>query len=75
MATSFIQYTPIVSARGKVVHVVTLRTPQHTACGKACSGWRVALDHVDCVSCKAAIVFPVKVQRKKRREVAAGGRR
>lgn len=52
-----LEYTPIISRTGKVVHAVSLALrPMKTACGKSFSkGWRVALRRLSCKECKLAV--------------------
>ena len=45
--------------KGGLVHATSLSDSQKTACNKPCLGWRVAIGHVSCRKCKAAIHLPV----------------
>jgi hypothetical protein len=53
------EHTPIRAPAGKLVHAVTLRRPDKTACGRkiAAHGWVLSLARVSCRACKLAIVW------------------
>ena len=60
--------TAVVARRGRgLVHVTSLASPNKTACGKSCAGWRVApankkglMPPIGCHACNLAIFLPVK---------------
>jgi len=54
------QATAVRPRRGGQVHITSLTTPRKTACGRPCDSWIVAIDHVDCRACKAAVFLRVK---------------
>ena len=65
MAVPNVQYTPVLAPKGKRVHAVTFSDPAKTACGKAFSGWAVALKKVNCHQCKLAMVMDCRPPKKK----------
>lgn len=58
-------WTPVTPKSGGLVHITSLTDPHRTQCGKVCSGWKVALDHVDCQKCKETVAYPTKGKKKK----------
>lgn len=52
----FVEFTPVIAPRGKIVHATTLETPTRTACGRRMiKGWRIALKRLNCDDCKLAV--------------------
>lgn len=52
----FVEFTPVIAPRGKIVHATTLETPTQTACGRRMiKGWRIALKRLSCDACKLAV--------------------
>ncbi len=46
--------------------MTSLLDAHRTQCGKVCAGWQIALAHVDCSKCKAAVLYPVKTASRKK---------
>ncbi len=64
MANRVVQYSPITPVRGGLTHATSLATPGETACGRRYSGWKVALEPLTCMDCKAAVFLKVRRKRK-----------
>jgi len=48
-------YTPVRSTRGKLVHATSAADPARTACGLRCDGWPIAVEPLDCPRCKTKL--------------------
>ena len=69
MPNYVLEYTPVTSRSGRVIHAVSLAfKPTETVCGKRFRhGWKISLGILDCVDCRVAVGEVRKAKRRKKR--------
>ena len=64
LCMALLEYTTIQPRVGGLVHATCLYTPNRTACGRLCGGWRIVPEALTCKTCEDSVAAQVERKRK-----------